>query len=311
MNWKVKLLVQKLLDTLPEAIGTKMHLPMQRLFGNIGRMDSNNRHKLIQRGIVNTVKFLQEKMMFNFNGCKILEVGTGWHGGDILLFHILGASKIYTCDITKNLNESIVMDMLKSIGNQLNIISQECNVEISSLEKRYKRIASSTNLSQLLTTANIKYFAPIKLYEINLPSSSFDLFYSRSVLQRIPPNHLAKYLKKAHKALKPEGYSYHIIHHSDHNARHDKELGSLDYLRYSDGIYNAIQSKKYNYQNRMRHLEFLQLFEATGFENVFEQTIGREPKSVKDLSLAPRFKALPIEDVLITRTQLVSRRSVK
>lgn len=304
MNWRIKLFSQRLLDFLPCNLGLQINFMIQSRMGNVGKF---NAEKLLLRNI-NSIKFLQTKINYRFQGCKVLEVGTGWHANDILLFYMLGASEIHTCDHLPHLQENLALSTVSTIGCHLDIVSELCGADIDFLQERYDRIASIKTLPDLLDTCNIKYIASTKLNEINFPESYFDLFFSRSVLQRVPIPDLNAYLQNAYRALRIGGISYHIIHHTDHNARHDGKLEALHYLRYSDKFYDLLQSKRFNYQNRLRHNEFMNLFKQIGFEEIVEDTVSLNPGLANKVVLSERFHSIPLEDILIMRTQLISKR---
>jgi hypothetical protein len=304
MDWRIKLFSQKLVDILPGNLGLKINFAIQRRMGNVGKL---NKEKLLLRGI-DSIKFLQSRANYKFQGSKVLEVGTGWHANDILLFYMLGVAEIYTCDHLPHLQENLALSAVRIIGSHLDILSKQCDTDINLLQKRFDRIASIKTLTDLLYACNINYIASQKLHEINFPESYFDLFFSRSVLQRVPISDLSAYLQNAYRALRIGGISYHIIHHADHNARHDDKLEALHYLRYGDKLYDLLQSKRFNYQNRMRHKEFINLFKQFGFEQISDETASLDLSLANKVVLSSRFRSIPLEDVLITRTQLINKR---
>ena len=84
-------------------------------------------------------------------------------------------------------------------------------------------------------------------------------------------------------------------------------MEALSYLCYSVGLYDFIQSKKYNYQNRLRHTDFLELLAEAGLRIFAEETLALHESQIKKLRLAPRFRPIPLSDVLIVRSRLISQ----
>ena len=72
----------------------------------------------------------------------------------------------------------------------------------------------------------------------------------------------------------------HLVDHSDHWEHNDKSLSRVNFLKYSDSffrwtyIFNSL-----NYQNRLRHPEYIEMLHKAGFRLV------REEHSVDEASL--------------------------
>jgi len=54
------------------------------------------------------LKKLQKDVDFDLCGATVLELGTGWHGLDIILFHLLGAAHIVTVDHWPHLHYEVM-----------------------------------------------------------------------------------------------------------------------------------------------------------------------------------------------------------
>ena len=112
------------------------------------------------------------------------------------------------------------------------------------------------------------------------------------------------------RTLRQGATALNVIHHGDHHARHDKNLHPLNYLKYDNAIYDPFQRKKLNFQNRLRHEEFIDLLNAHGLEVVNQLVTGEciEEFQKLDLKVAQRFRNIPVEDLVVTRTQALSRK---
>ena len=306
MDWRMKLIGQKVLGGLPGTTGLRLHHVVQSRLGMIGDMSEEMRIEFFGRSIENC-QFLINNSDFQFAGKKVIEVGTGWHMSDSILFHLLGASEIHTCDILPHLESRLVFSMLETARQSISDIADGFGVERDLLDERAENMLRANSLSELLSNANIHYHAPVWFHRWKPPQNDFDLFFSHSVLQRVPLPELAQYLSVARQALGANGLSCHVLHHNDHNFRHDSNIGELHYLRYSDRAYNLLQSRKFNFQNRMRHGEFLEFFKANGFQNIGAETVTVTSEAAGELKLAERFKSIPLDDLLITRTHLLSQ----
>lgn len=307
MDWRIKLVGERMLGVMPASIARRVHRAIQARFTQVHLSNEHQRQHEISRGLA-MCRYIHDQCGFDFTGKRVLEIGTGWHGSDIALFHVLGAKEIWTCDILPHLEGELLLWMMEGIAARADEIGEQTGADAADVGRRAARALESRRLDELLALANVQYIAPSQFDRINFPSHHFDLFYSYSVLQRVPPRPLRRYLKTAHQALRPGSLSLHVIHHADHNSRHDPSLHPLNYLRYGRQ-YDLLQSRLFNYQNRLRHREFIDLLSAAGFTPLSEETTPGDISFVRNTQLAHRFRTLPPEDLAITRTQILCRRS--
>ncbi len=305
MDWRKKLLGERVISFIPGPAALTVHRKLQARYTRVHTENDQQRQHELSRGL-SMCQYLHEKVGFDFEGARLLEVGTGWHGSDIVVFHLLGAEEIWTCDLLPHLKWDLVHWMAEGAADRTDEIAEKAGADPVAVAERSAALLRCDSLESFLEHTNIKYIAPCLFHQIDLPADHFDLFYSYSVLQRVPPKHLIEYLRIGNRALKPDRYALHVFHHGDHNARHDRNLNALSYLRYGAG-YDLLQSKRFNYQNRIRHADFVALFEKAGMRTICEETTGEDPACLDGVKVAKRFRHLPLEDLLITRTQLLSQ----
>ena len=179
-------------------------------------------------------------------------------------------------------------------------------IEERIIKERINYMQKSSKLESFLENNNIRYIAPIDLSKDIIDMKGFDMLYSYSVLQRIEEKKLHEILKQSKEKLKKNAYMLHVIHHSDHNARHDKNLNPLLYLKFGSK-YDWIQTKKINYQNRLRNSEFNRIFEQNNIIVIKQKTQLLNEDLLKDLRLNKKFDSMSRKDILISRTQLIAK----
>ncbi|WP_157678657.1 hypothetical protein [Oleiphilus messinensis] len=273
----------------------------------------------IRSGIEN-LELMQSTCGVRIRNKCILEWGTGWHGIDIILFYLAGAREIYTFDhhghlSYPNFRKSIQQclehpDMLKLLGTESE--SAVHDERIAVLKRVYVDKAPN---SELLKAFNVHYLiAPDCSPErFNGPSVKIDIFYSNSVLQRIPESILVTNLQRLNKDWFSSDISFfHKLDLFDANAlRHvDQSLWRLHYLYYSDFTFTKLISGRFNSQNRLRECEFIRLFEMLGLSaRHIKSYIDREDvKRIAKHKLAARFKDYLPEELAVTHSLLAFRR---
>jgi len=155
---------------------------------------------------------------------------------------------------------------------------------------------------------NFKYLCPFDPQVIG--PESVDIAYSRTVLEHIDPNTLQQLLSDIFNLLKSGGITIHIIDNSDHFEHRNRSLSQVDFLRYSDRLWRLTHFNAQNYQNRLRHSDYLPIFEGAGFDVIeFSGEPGATAlEDIKRMKLAPRFRRYDAEDLAILTTYVAARK---
>lgn len=93
---------------------------------------------------------------------------------------------------------------------------------------------------------------------------TFDLIFSNSVLEHLTLAGLEELTANCRRYLKPNGLMVHGIDLKDHI----NPLNPLGFYKYSDSQWLTLSSGSIFYVNRLRHPDFIGLFERHGFEIV-------------------------------------------
>ena len=160
-----------------------------------------------------------------------------------------------------------------------------------------EKLRSSVEIKNLKDLENygIYYIAPYDARKIHLADKSIDACISTNTLEHIPKFDIILIFSELYKKLKDEGIVSLIIDYSDHYAHTDNNISLLNYLKFSHN-----QWKKYNhkihFQNRLRHYEYINIFEKIGFKKIKEDLYFAEkdiPSKIIDSykNLNPSWKA--------------------
>lgn len=310
-NWKAKVFVQNLIGLLPGQIGFNLNEQItKKLRGSITHRQ--NPIPRIIKGIKNFA-LIYEQTGFNFKDKRILELGTGWHGIDLILFRLMDAKKIYTIDQHNHLKYENIITQLDSLVKEecLNELKRFNVLKENVLELR--RVATKcTNLDEILDLLRVKYFiaTPKKISKLDLEFHSIDLFYSESVLQRIPENDLKNMIEHiAGKILAKNSVFFHRTDQQDINSQNhaDDELWSLNYLRYSKFFFNFLISGKFNSQNRLRESDFIEIFNSYGMNTTFVESYYKSDDEIKikNFNVSSMFKKKNILDLITVHSKII------
>jgi hypothetical protein len=308
----VKVAVQNALGLLPGPLGFKANEACVALLrGHVDRTETSRR---TIKGTAN-LALIRRETGIQFNGAKVLEVGTGWHGIDLVLFSLVGATHIYTVDHHRHLT-------LQSLrAHTPEILSPQCLESLADLAPGVRERAAALHwqkwgtLDEALHELNVTAFISRSCLTggLDIRPESVDIFYSDSVLHRIPEEDLALLLRDvSQRLLRPGGVCFHRTDQCDINSQShvDTNLWRLAYLKYPDWYFNTFISGRFNSQNRLRESDFIELFESSGFQILFKESVvdDGDLERIKHFRVAKRFRGKSLQDLATVRSTLIGRK---
>lgn len=207
---------------------------------------------------------------------SVLEVGAGRDLAVPLALRRLGVAKIVTCDVER-------------LG-RLDLIQHAADHILAG----QVRLTGWDDLERL----GVRYLAP---HYVTPNDEPVDCSCSNEVLEHVPVDQLAALLKSLRALTK--GLTTHSIDYSDHYARSDKSVSRLNFLRYSDEEWRRFNSGK-QFVNRLRHSDYVRMFEEAGFSILEESSVVGEPPL--DLKIADRFKQYDAADLFAIKGRIVA-----
>ncbi|MBT7900359.1 MAG: hypothetical protein HN601_05355 [Candidatus Marinimicrobia bacterium] len=71
-------------------------------------------------------------------------------------------------------------------------------------------------------------------------------------------------LKEGNRIIRDNGLFVHMIDYRDHFSYSDKSISSINFLQFSNSEWGKYANNRYMYMNRLRHDDYLGLFESAG-----------------------------------------------
>lgn len=280
MYWKTKSAAFRILSTIPFG-GTIHHLLQRHVTREWPRAEP-----VLDQLIVAARDILAAADIDgNLGKMRFLEIGAGRDLAAALAMRMLGVGSVTTLDIDRLAQIDLINHAAQYIARQVG--------------------ASVPNFANFddLAAFGIDYRAPMRITEIG--EESFDCFYSVDTLEHIPPAPLAEVLTTSRTRLKPGGVAVHIIDYSDHYARQGG-ASRINFLRYSDRDWEPHNSR-FLYMNRLRHSQFLELFEKAGFRSIDAHPFRLDAAEIPLDELDAKFQAMSIDDVTTLRARIAAR----
>lgn len=258
----------QILDKLPREMGFRGYHFFQKKFGKVSlEQQLNSTYTSYQ-----TFLRLTRELDISVNDKIFLEIGSGWVPVMPYFFkYLIEAAEVYTFD----LNCHYSADRIETLNKAF---SDTYGPEV---------IAAGDNEYGL--PSDIHYFPKTDLTRANLPA--VEIVFSRFVLEHVDPQAILEMHRKFKEDLPKNTYIIHFISPSDHRAYDNKELSLQDFLRYSEEEWNKKQTK-FDYHNRLRLPQYVELFESIGLEILFLEFDA--PKT--DSEAYKKFQKVPVHE---------------
>ncbi len=243
-------------------------------------------------------------------GASVLEIGSGWQPIIPMLFSLAGVGKVYLTDVNRLCVPASFQAALVSIRQHKPAILERLRL---SGRKFDQAVAwdPGTRLEEGFKRLRFEYLAPCDCRSLPLPDGSVDAITSRAVLEHIPAPVINGIFAESYRLLKNGGITCHMIDNSDHWQHQDKTISKVNFLKFTDLFFRWTYLNSLNYQNRLRHPEYLTMLRDRGFAIVRDQR-QIDPEALialEKLQVAPRFQAFPPEDLAAIASSVLARKA--
>ena len=236
----------------------------------------------------------------NIRGCRVVEIGSGWHPILPITLIAAGAESVTLTEVDPILDKRLVRSAINFVmarrDDIANRLGADCYFDRLKVE--------GGELSAMLRDLGLTYMVP---YRTELSSDgSADVIVSCSVLEHIRPELLEAMLKEFRRILVDGGAMVHFIDCSDHFAMRDKSISRCNFLRYPDWVWRLCSVNFYH--NRLRHSDYAAMLQRHGFKISFEWRESREKEQaeVAAMPLASRFVRQNVEDLAAISSHFVA-----
>lgn len=207
-----------------------------------------------------------------------LEIGAGWTPVMSVVFYIAGYDEVVLCDLDPFLDDEGVARAKSLAATVIDDISAIAGISQEAARQR-------------LSTYHYQYRCPMDLSSIE--AQSVDLIVSRAVLEHVPIRELGGLHAGLARALKPGGLAVHLIDHSDHFEHRDKSISRVNFLRFSQRTWSAIEMLTATSQNRLRHSDHARALKQSGLTLLHED--GRPDPGALDALTSLKINAAFVE----------------
>jgi len=298
MKWQAKYVVQRGLSLMPFGVGVKVNHWLSSRYG--GLRDS------VEYAIPNTLGMvgLLESLGYPVSGKRFVELGTGWTGSSPMVLLSLGAESVDSYDLFRHLEQARMDDALARFENLEPYTSRKFpfKVDLGEVASRCDR--------KLIDLDRFHYFAPHDARATGLPPDTADVYYSSAVLEHVGSGVLPQIHAETFRILKPGGIFYHYVQPTMHAVQVDPKATGIDYLCCSDLQWKLFLENDIAHENRLRHIDHVDLLKAAGFEIIGDwKTIDEKAlAALPHKKLSKRFQNYSAEEIATDYCWIVGRK---
>ena len=307
MHWKTKATLQNAVSRLPSESSYATYYWLQRHFGGLRHINPMAR---LRAGIETWRQI--EKVGRDPLGKTFFEVGTGRVPMTPLAYWLMGAGRVITVDLNPYMKAELTKECLQYIAEYVEDVQALFGPLLD--QKRFEALLDfprqdDFELRKLLDLCRIVYIAPGDAAHTGLDPDAIDFHTSFNVFEHIPRDVLLAILREGNRIIRSDGLFVHRVDYSDHFSHSDTRISPINFLQYSDAQWERYAGNRYMYMNRLRHDDFLALFESAS-HNVLaaEPTIDASSMQLLregQLNVDARFGGKDIEVLAMTEAWIV------
>lgn len=265
MDWRIKALCQNFIAMFPEQVSNGLYYRAQRVCGGLRKV---NPMEWVNAAVEFSTKL--KSVSHDMAGKNIFEIGTGRRINFPLVCWLMGAGKITTVDKNRYLKEELIVEDVNYIRDNREAIEKilDGNLHDNRVDELVRFTDGAWSVPGLLSFCGIEYISPGDATAVPVSSGYFDIHTSYNVLEHIPPAVLEGMFKEGKRILKKDGIFVHRIDYSDHFSHSDKNISSINFLKYGDGRWRLLAGNRYMYMNRLRLDDFRKMFSDLGLHEL-------------------------------------------
>ena len=184
------------------------------------------------------------------------------------------------------------------------------NARLSKLTHFYE--SSNFSTRSFLDFCQIKCISPGNVAKTGFNKQSIDFHTSYAVFEHIPIHVLKAILEEGNRIITDDGLFIHRIDYSDHFSHSDTNISAINFLQFSDTEWDKYAGNTFMYTNRLRHDDYLNLFQSSGHRILLDETYKNQRSLellISDkLQLSERFKPKTAEMLSISGSWIVSQK---
>lgn len=231
------------------------------------------------------------------SGDRILELGTGWLHWEAVTLRLFEDVEAVLFDVWDNRQLGGLKNYLRQLRRLLNQDFGLSDAQINRAQSLIDEILSVRSHQELYQLLGFQYVVDRQGSLAQFSNDYFQLVVSGGVLEHVSREAIPVLIRETERILRPNGWAIHSIDTADHLEHYDRTVSPKLYLTFSEWTWARLCENQVQYINRLQRGEWLDVFKASGFEIVEEDS---RTVDISKLRIAPRFATMRSEDLACT-----------
>jgi hypothetical protein len=123
----------------------------------------------------------------------------------------------------------------------------------------------------------------------------------------VPENVINGLIIESKRILKKNGICFHAIGLHDHYADVNQKISKVNFLQYSEDMWNFFVKNKISYHNRLREREFLNLFKfhEAKILKINNELDQEDINILKKIKIDKRFSGMTDQELAVYYTEII------
>lgn len=234
---------------------------------------------------------------------RVVELGTGWHPVVPIAIALHGVGSVVTVDMQPLFQDEQVVETLEEFRSHIE--SGTSGFDASAASRVAMALAMSPGDGRHRLEALGVHSLTADSSRLEMAPASVDLVTSNNTLEHIPGEALVEILSEFRRLTKTDGVSSHLIDLADHYAGFDPKLTPYHFLRFSERQW-AWFNNELQYQNRLRHSQYSDIFDQSGWF-LHSEDLNGDISSLADEPVHAEFSEFSPDDLAIHTAWMAHR----
>lgn len=292
MNWKLKTLAFWAIDICPYGVGF-YDFAQKRITKRYSRkyLPIQDSGKLFLENIE-----ILKKYRADISGLKYYEFGAGRDLYSNILNYCFGMNSQVVVDITP-------LARRDSINGVILALQQN---DVPGVVRKPPQLLGEDFTGDLKNIYGIEYRAPADARAIEMENGAFDVIVTTDTLEHIPLEDLRLIMQECYRLCDKDSIVVMQVDYSDHFAHTDSRINEYNFIQYGDKHWK-LYNPPMHYQNRLRHSDYIELFNDAGFKIINEESYTPENarQNIKNIVRNSIFSSYKEDDLIKTRGKFV------
>jgi SAM-dependent methyltransferase len=258
---------------------------------------------------------LKQVALLGESGCElrgkdVLVFGRMGQPAVPLLFALAGARRVLMLDRGRDLDLGALVDTAERLGEYADEIGPRLGAA-PELVRAALTAPRRASFEATLAHFGLEYRADADPAASDVAPASVDVIASRAELEHIRPQSVQRVFAESRRLLAAGGRMCHVIDNSDHWSHVDRDISAVNFLRYPDWVWPIFALNPGDYQNRLRHVDYIRMLRAAGFRVLLDPSVP-DPvavAAVRAMRVARRFRKFAPGQLGVITSYLVAARA--